>query len=76
MKKLFSLFALVALAFSSCNTSNSADQTLRVMCYNVRNCKGLDLQLDYDRSAGVINNVLPDIVVKKLATYSRYGEFQ
>lgn len=62
MKKLFSLFALVALAFSSCNTSDSADQTLRVMCYNVRNCKGLDLQLDYDRSAGVINNVLPDIV--------------
>ena len=62
MKKLLSLFALVALAFSSCNTSDSADQTLRVMCYNVRNCKGLDLQLDYDRSAGVINNVLPDIV--------------
>lgn len=62
MKKLLSLFALVALAFSSCNTSDSTDQTLRVMCYNVRNCKGLDLQLDYDRSAGVINNVLPDIV--------------
>ena len=62
MKKLLSLFALVALAYSSCNTSDSADQTLRVMCYNVRNCKGLDLQLDYDRSAGVINNVLPDIV--------------
>ena len=32
------------------------------MCYNVRNCKGLDLKLDYDRCAKVIKRVNPEVI--------------
>ena len=32
------------------------------MCYNVRNCKGMDLELDYNRCAKVINRAQPDVV--------------
>ena len=62
MKHLFTTIAIVALSFVSCNQNNKSTETLRVMSYNVRNCKGLDLKLDYDRCADVINRAQPDIV--------------
>ncbi|MBE6210384.1 MAG: hypothetical protein E7130_01960 [Rikenellaceae bacterium] len=62
MKKIYSILALAILTFASCGSNQAQEQTLRVMCYNVRNCKGMDLNLDYDRSAEVINRVKPDIV--------------
>lgn len=62
MKHLFTTIAIVALSFISCNQNNKSTETLRVMSYNVRNCKGLDLKLDYDRCADVINRAQPDIV--------------
>ena len=35
---------------------------LQVMSYNVRHCAGMDLVLDYDRTAAVIQRQLPDVV--------------
>ena len=36
--------------------------TLKVMTYNVRHCAGMDLVLDYDRTAAVIAQQQPDVV--------------
>lgn len=36
--------------------------TLKVMTYNVRHCAGMDLVLDYDRTAAVIIQQQPDVV--------------
>ena len=36
--------------------------TLKVMTYNVRHCAGMDLVLDYDRTAAVIAQLQPDVV--------------
>ena len=35
---------------------------LKVMTYNVRHCAGMDLVLDYDRTAAVIDQQQPDVV--------------
>lgn len=35
---------------------------LRLMCYNVRNCKGADDRISYKRVADVINRCAPDVV--------------
>lgn len=35
---------------------------LRVMCYNVKHCRGMDNVVDYDRVAKVIKNINPDVV--------------
>ena len=39
-----------------------ADDVLRVMCYNVKHCRGMDNVIDYQRVADVINNMAPDVV--------------
>lgn len=44
------------------NEDTNIATSFRLMCYNVRNCKGLDLKLDYDRCADVIKRVNPDVV--------------
>ena len=67
MKRFFATCALVALTLVSCGAGKQeiikkSSKDLRVMCYNVRNCKGMDLKLDYDRCAKVINRVKPDVV--------------
>ena len=62
MKRLLLLIALVASTFSSCYGAPKSGETLRLMCYNVRNCKGLDLKLDYDRCAKVIERVNPEVI--------------
>ncbi|MBQ1225031.1 MAG: endonuclease/exonuclease/phosphatase family protein [Alistipes sp.] len=59
------LAALVALvALSSCsNPSNEwHEQKVRVMSYNVHNCRGTDGVRDYARVAGVISKYDPDLV--------------
>ena len=35
---------------------------LQVMSYNVRHCAGMDMVLDYDRTALVISEQQPDVV--------------
>ncbi|MBR4995974.1 MAG: endonuclease/exonuclease/phosphatase family protein [Alistipes sp.] len=53
MKKISTLL-FTALLF--CMASCSEPTHVRVMSYNVRNCKGLDNKLDYDRIANVIKS--------------------
>lgn len=63
MKTFFTTLIMAAVALTSCNTrSQSDEESLRIMCYNVRNCKGLDLKLDYDRCADVIKRANPEVV--------------
>lgn len=62
MKKIFAIFALATLALASCNAERHSEESMRIMCYNVRNCKGMDLKLDYDRCANAINRAMPDVV--------------
>ncbi len=40
----------------------TAQDTLKVMTYNVRHCAGMDLVVDYDRTAAVIALQQPDVV--------------
>lgn len=35
---------------------------VKIMCYNVRHCAGMDLVVDYDRTANVITENQPDVV--------------
>ena len=43
-------------------TSTGQNQQLQIMSYNVRHCAGMDLVVDYDRTAAVIAQQRPDIV--------------
>lgn len=40
----------------------SSQNNFRIMTYNIRNVKGMDLKTDYRRTANVINRFHPDIV--------------
>ena len=56
----FSVLILVLLAvfFLSC----SEKKQVIVMSYNVRHCAGMDMKVDYDRTADVIRKQQPDVV--------------
>lgn len=41
-------------------TKNNGDK--RLLCYNVRHCKGMDTNIDYSRIATIISTVNPDFV--------------
>ena len=41
---------------------STSSQPLQVMSYNVRHCAGMDLVVDYDRTAAVILRQQPDVV--------------
>ena len=43
-------------------TSTGQNQQLRIMSYNVRHCAGMDLVVDYDRTATVIAQQQPDVI--------------
>ena len=60
MKRIVTIFLCAAALCCSvaCNNSTST----RVMCYNVRNCDGLDGKTDYERVANVIKNANVDAV--------------
>jgi endonuclease/exonuclease/phosphatase family metal-dependent hydrolase len=63
MRTFFTTLIIAVAILTSCNASSqSNEEPLRIMCYNVRNCKGLDLQLDYDRCADVIKRANPEVV--------------
>lgn len=46
------------------NTKNQSDPSpqVRIMSYNVRHCAGMDLVVDYDRTATVIAEQQPDVI--------------
>lgn len=53
---------LIALLLGMALVSLGQNQQLQVMSYNVRHCAGMDLVVDYDRTAAVIAQQRPDIV--------------
>ena len=58
MKKiaLFGLIIAAAFSFASCGQNSKKEIDLRLMCYNVRNCKGLDNVYSPERIAKIIND--------------------
>lgn len=70
MKRMTTLFFACMTLLGSVFINNISAQiidsrnqdALRVMCYNVRNCKGMDGVTDYQRVADVINRASPDVV--------------
>jgi endonuclease/exonuclease/phosphatase family metal-dependent hydrolase len=59
------LGGLASLATTGCRTEPAkprSPQTLRVLTYNIHHGEGTDKQFDYERLAGVINGLKPDIV--------------
>lgn len=56
-------FLLVGMTLAAIG-QNPAEKPLQleVMSYNVRHCAGMDLVLDYDRTAAVISKQQPDVV--------------
>ncbi len=62
MKQTFAILAMLVIALAGCKTNETSSDTLRVMSYNVRNGKGLDLKVDLTRCADAINRAEPDFV--------------
>ena len=58
------LLAGISLACVRQHPKSQPEQTLQlqVMSYNVRHCAGMDLVVDYDRTAAVIAEQQPDVV--------------
>ena len=60
---LVPVIALFCLMLSSCGTSSNTlfDKEVKMMSYNVRNCKGMDDVVDYQRVADVIKKENPEV---------------
>ncbi|HNS21838.1 MAG TPA: endonuclease/exonuclease/phosphatase family protein [Sedimentisphaerales bacterium] len=52
----------VATGCQSTGVKTQSPRTLRVLTYNIHHGEGTDKRFDYDRLAGVINGLRPDIV--------------
>jgi endonuclease/exonuclease/phosphatase family metal-dependent hydrolase len=53
---------LIELLFGMALVSLGQNQQLQIMSYNVRHCAGMDMVVDYDRTANVIIQQQPDVV--------------
>lgn len=53
---------LIALLLGMTLVSLGQNQQLQIMSYNVRHCEGMDMVVDYDRTASVIVQQQPDVV--------------
>ena len=64
MKKLiFDAFLLIFLTIAAFLLLLSIKPVqIQIMTYNVRHCAGMDLVVDYDRTANVISKTQPDVV--------------
>lgn len=66
MKKYTFLFICLLLTLSALQAqapiAPKEENTLRIMCYNVRNCRGMDEVVDYQRIASIMNRVNPDVI--------------
>jgi endonuclease/exonuclease/phosphatase family metal-dependent hydrolase len=59
------VFFLFIVTCSGCKASNDTEEnndTVKILSYNVRNCRGMDNIMSYQRIANVINRIAPDIV--------------
>ena len=59
MRKFVVLFALL---LGIVLVSLGQNQQLQIMSYNVRHCAGMDMVVDYDRTAAVITQQQPDVI--------------
>ena len=59
MKKLI---VLIVLLLGMASVSLGQNKQLQIMSYNVRHCAGMDLVVNYDRTAAVISQQQPDVV--------------
>jgi Metal-dependent hydrolase len=63
MKKVFLYICLSTFMLSGyAQNYPQAENTIRIMSYNIRNCKGMDNIVDYQRISDVITNTKPDVV--------------
>ena len=63
MKKIFINICLSLFIFSGyAQNYPQTENTTRIMSYNIRNCRGMDNVVDYQRVADVITNTRPDVV--------------
>lgn len=65
MNKFITLSALFLFVFTSLFASDKFPReknVVRIMSYNVHNCKGTDNEFNYDRIANIIDDVKPDVV--------------
>lgn len=53
---------LIALLLGMTLVSLGQNQQLQIMSYNVRHCTGMDMVVDYDRTAAVITQQQPDVI--------------
>ena len=56
------IVVLIALLLGMALVSLGQNQQLQIMSYNVRHCAGMDMVVDYDRTANVIVQQQPDVV--------------
>jgi endonuclease/exonuclease/phosphatase family metal-dependent hydrolase len=61
MKPRIILALLLGITFAAVG-QNQQETSVQIMTYNVRHCAGMDMVLDYDRTAAVISAQNPDIV--------------
>jgi endonuclease/exonuclease/phosphatase family metal-dependent hydrolase len=59
---LIFLMILVVKVFGSTSAGTGTVDTLKILTYNVRNCKGFDNLIDYERIARVIKRIDADVV--------------
>lgn len=80
MKKILLYFISGLLLFQSGHAQElsypKADNALRIMTYNIRNAKGMDLKTDYGRVAAVMTGLLPDVIaVQELDSATRRSNY-
>lgn len=63
MKPIVNVLFVISLALAQASEGHTAEPNqLRVLCYNVHHCVGVDKSLDLERIADVIRSVRPDVV--------------
>lgn len=55
-------FFIVIITFTGCSSIDKRQNTIKILSYNVRNCRGMDDITDFQRIANVIIRIAPDIV--------------
>jgi endonuclease/exonuclease/phosphatase family metal-dependent hydrolase len=60
--KIWIVFLLIAVAITIFCLMKPKHFEVKIMSYNVRHCAGMDLVVDYDRTAAVIADNQPDVV--------------
>ena len=62
-RRIIFVFTLLGIALTTIGQSQTEKPLkVRVMSYNVRHCAGMDMVLDYNRTAVVISEQQPDVV--------------